>query len=137
MDEDPALEIGVAQIDAVLKYLPIFEEPGYQFGEWHTREGQSAYFSYKPEVDEFIRALYEQGLIIQFDWPSWGEENKRYRSDPAALDEADLLTIQKLLTAHVRADRFVEAHLAGIFREGHLAAILQRLKSIRCEMTTE
>jgi hypothetical protein len=24
VDEDPALEIGVAQIDAVLKYLPIF-----------------------------------------------------------------------------------------------------------------
>ena len=137
MAEDPAPEIGGGQIDAVLKYLPIFQEPGYQFGEWHTPEGQSAYFSYKPEVDEFVGTLYKQGLIIQFDWPSWKEEIRRYRSDPATLAKADLLTIRKLLTAHVRADRFVEGNLASIFREGHLTAILQRLKNIRREITDE
>jgi hypothetical protein len=135
--EDPAPEIGVAQIDAVLKYLPIFEEPGYQFGEWITREGESAHFSYEPEVDEFVKSLYEQGFIIQFDWPTWREEVRRYRSDPATLAEADLLTIRKLLTAHVRADRFVEGNLASIFKEGHLTAILRRLKDIRREIADE
>ena len=134
MSKDSVPEIGLQQIDAILKYLPLFEKQDYQFGQWVEQEGQFPYFSFSPEVDEFISTLYEQGMIIPFDWRSWSEEAERYQTDPEALEAADLLTLRKLLTAHVRADRFVEGHLASVFESGHITAILRRLKQIREKM---
>lgn len=133
--KDPIPEIGLQQINAILKYLPIFEKQDYQFGQWVEQEGQFPYFSFSPEVNEFISTLHKQNMIILFDWKSWREEAKRYQSDPDALEASDLLTVRKLLTAHVRADRFVEGHLASVFESGHITAILHRLKQIRDEMT--
>jgi hypothetical protein len=134
MNETPVPEIGPEQIDAVLEYLPTFERAGYQAGEWQTREGSLPVFVYRPKVNGFVQTLYEQRIIVHFDWTSWKEEARRYQSDPDSLAGANLLTLRKLLTAHVRADRFVEGHLAGVFASGHVAAILHRLEQIRDEM---
>jgi hypothetical protein len=57
-------------MDAILKYLPFFEEQDYQFGQWVEPEGQFPYFSFSPEVEEFIDALHKQGMIIPFEWTS-------------------------------------------------------------------
>jgi hypothetical protein len=133
--KDSIPEIGLQQINAILKYLSIFEKQDYQFGQWVEQEGQFPYFSFSPEVDEFIGALHKQNMIIPFDWKSWRAEAKRYQSDPDALEAVDLLTLRKLLTAHVRADRFTEGHLANVFESEHITAILRRLKQIRDEMT--
>jgi protein-tyrosine phosphatase len=127
MSEEVIPEIGPQQIDAILQYLPIFEKPGYKFGEWHD----SGYFSYSPEVDDFIQTLYRQEVVVPFDWTSWQEEARRYQSDPDALEAADLLTLRKLLTTHLRADRFVEGHLASALESGHITAILRRFREIR------
>ena len=135
MSKDSVPEIGLQQINVILKYLPIFEKQDYQFGQWVEQEGQFPYSSFSPEVDEFISMLYKQNMIIAFDWTSWSEEAERYRTDPAALEAADLLTLRKLLTAHVRADRFVEGHLASVFESGHMTAVLRRLKQIHDDMT--
>ena len=45
------------------------------------------------------------------------------------------VVVCELVTAHVRADRFVEGHLVSVFESGHITAILRRLKQIREEMT--
>ena len=135
MGRDAVPQIGLQQIDAILKYLPTFEKENYQFGQWVEPEGQFPYFSFSPEVDEFIDALHKQDLIIPFDWTSWSEEAEHYQTDAEALETADLLTLCKLLTVHVRADRFVEGHLASVFENGHITAILRRLKQIREKMT--
>jgi len=125
MSQNPIPEIGIQQIDAILEYLPVFDREDFQPGQWVEREGQFPHFAFCTEVGEFIHALYQQNVIIPFDWKSWSDEAIRYQSDPNALDESDLLTLRKLLTAHVRADRFVEGHLAGLFQSGHIAAILR------------
>jgi len=127
-------DIGVEQIDAVLKYLPRLEEEDYRFGEWGVPENHMPYFLFSPEANEFVRALYEEGIVIAFDWQDRWEEAKRYELNREALRTADLLTIRKLLTTHVRKDRFVEGHLASICDQGLLRAILERLKEIRAEM---
>jgi hypothetical protein len=127
-------ETGPQQLDAVLEFLPIFEKPGYVFGEWHSAEGQFPHYSMSREVVDFVQALYDQQVIFSFDWPSWQEEAKRYVSDPEALGTADVLTLRKLLTTHIRKDRFVEGHLAGMLERGHITAVLRRLKEIREQM---
>ena len=134
-EDEPVQEIGIQEIDAILKYLPIFEQPDYQFGQWVQKRGQFAYFAYSSEVLEFQSTLYRQNVIISFDWMSWGDEVKQYQAEPEALERADLFTLRKLLTAHVRADRFVEGHLAQVLENGHIAAILRRLQQIRGEMS--
>lgn len=134
MTQDAISGIGTEQIDAVLAYLPLFEAEGYTFGQWVASEGQFPYFRFSDEANRFVNTLYEQNMIIAFDWGSWTEEAERYRTDPAALRAADLLTICKLLTVHVRADRFTEGHLAAIFDESHLITLLRQLKRIRADL---
>ena len=127
-------EVGSHQLDAVLRFLPTFEQPGYVFGEWHSAEGQFPYCSMHREATEFVQALYDQQVVFSFDWRSWQREAERFVSDPEALDTANLLTLRKLLTTHVRKDRFVEGHLAGMLECGHVTAILRRLGKIREQM---
>jgi len=130
MSELVAPEIGLQQMDAILRFLPIFERQTH-FGEWVTPEGQFPYFSYDAAVSEFVGLLGEHEIMVVFDWPSWSDTAKQYEADSHALATADLLTLRKLLTTHVRADRFTEGHLASVLESGHLTAILRRLKQIR------
>ena len=132
--QDDVPEIGARQLDAVLRFLPIFEEPGYVFGEWHSPEGQFPCYSMSREAIDFVRVLYDQQVIFSFDWTNWQEEARRYFSDPETLETADLLTLRKLLTTHVRKDRFVEGHLGDLLERGHITAILRRLREIRERM---
>ena len=126
-----AQDVSPEQVDAVLAFLPIFESKEFSCGEWVVRNGYMPNFTYGPDVDGFVRALYEQHIVLQFDWVSWKDEAKRHMASPDSLAEADLLTIRKLLTTHVRADRFTEGHLGHIFERGHIVEILRRLKTIR------
>jgi hypothetical protein len=126
----PAIE--PKQLDAVLRFLPKFEQPEVVFGEWRSPEGQVPYYSMTGEAMDFFRAI--QPILFPFDWPSWQEEAERYVVDPQALATADLLTLRKLLTTHVRKDRFVEGHLGGMLESSHITAILRRLKEIREQM---
>lgn len=128
MNEADAPEIGPAQLDAILKFLPLLQGG---CGEWAVRPGQVPAFLYSSWVNDFVLTLYQQGIIIVFDWVDWKEQAERYQADPARLARADLLTLRKLLTLHVRADRFVEGHLAGVLESGHVTAILERMQQIR------
>lgn len=66
------------------------------------------------------------GFIQPFDWMNW-REGEQLVDDPVLLRRANLQTLRKLLTAHVRADRFSEGHLAGTFESGHILMILKRM----------
>jgi hypothetical protein len=77
-------------------------------------------------VVDFRRALYGEGLILDFGWLKWGEELERYQMRPEPLEEADLLTIWRILTAHAHKGRFVEGHLVGELKSGHILAVLRR-----------
>ena len=134
MSEDTIPAVGTQQLDAVLRFLPIFTQPNYTFGEWQGPEDSFPYFSMNRDTQAFIEALYEQNLVYSFDWTSWQEEAHRLMDNPQALETADLLILRKLLTTHVRADRFNEGHLASVLENGHITAILSRLKTIREEI---
>ncbi len=126
---------GAAQLDAILRFLPIFEQPGYRFTTLVEPPGRSAYYDHSPEVSDFIHACYQHNLmIVGFDWPSWQEEAWRYCREAQALQGADLLTLRRLITTHVRKDRFVGGHMVGMLESGHITAILRRLKEIRQQM---
>jgi ADP-ribosyl-[dinitrogen reductase] hydrolase len=117
-------------LQAVLRFLPLFEQPDFSPGEWVAPEGHLPYFNYTPEVLDFIRALSANGFIQPFDWMKWWE-GKQLVDNPALIAKTNLQTLRKLLTAHVRANRFTEGHLAGTFESGHMALILKRMAEIQ------
>lgn len=94
--------------------LPVFRTPG-------------------TDPDTAINALndvaYRLGWVLtDFDWSEWahGPECQMLVKDSANVASADTLTLARLLTAHLRQDRFCEGHLLGAFEGGHLTAIVRR-----------
>jgi hypothetical protein len=66
-----------------------------------------------------------------FDWGEWQPRAHALYRDPQALGRARLSTLRRLLTLHVRKDRFCEGHLAAMLAEGHIQAILRRIAELR------
>ena len=129
--------IRVEDMDALLRFLPIFESPGFVFGErypprWLGPKRWRLGFAGLTKLSrQFYKAIYKHHWAIGFDWGAWGDEARSYMEDPDKLRTADIETIRKLLTAHVRADRFIEGHFFRVLESGHIIAILRRLKQIR------
>ena len=123
------------QIDAILKLSPVFEKPERCYVEVAPPpEGDTnrfPYYTYSKEVLEFWRAPRENGFMIDFRWSAWQENAERLYENPELLKTADLDTLRKLLTTHVRKERFSEGHFAGMIRCGQIKAILARLAEIR------
>jgi ADP-ribosyl-[dinitrogen reductase] hydrolase len=125
--EDPPLTSD--NLQAVLKFLPVLQRPDFSPGEWITQQESLPYFNYTPEVLDFIRTLSSNGSIQPYDWMNW-HEGEQLVGTPELLGKANLQTLRKLLTAHVRADRFIEGYLAGTFESGHMTLILKRMVEI-------
>lgn len=121
---------GKARIDAILAYLPILETPGFKFGEVISRPGEFGYASMAREVDAFVQALYDNRWVEPFPWVEFQDEAEGYFEHPERLATVDLETIRKLLTLHVRKERFCDGHLLDMLEKGHIQAILRRLANL-------
>jgi len=120
------------QIDGILPYLKLFETPGFSFGHFVSKPGTFGWFSFSEQGNDFLFDLDRYGWVQPFDWtPTWLDEFSKYVNDPVMVESADAETIRKLLTMHVRAERFSEGQLCVIYEMGHLTALLRRLKAIR------
>jgi hypothetical protein len=126
------------QIDALLPYLDRFTAEGFSVGTWHNPPGVFPWFEFNEAVSEFQQALYDNGWITSsFNWTDWQETAKEYVEKPQTIESADAKTIQKLFTTHVRKERFCEGHLAAMFENGHVVALLRRLKEVRENVKAE
>jgi hypothetical protein len=125
----PETAITPEQIDALMPFLAALEDN--RSGERHDADGHSPYVSLDEVVGSFVHAVYEHGWVVPFDWTNWQPVAERYMSSPESLRQADAETIRRLLTLHVRKDRFCEGHLEAMFESGHITALLRRLAEIR------
>lgn len=121
----------VKNIEAVTSFLPVFEK-GTE-GDFYTITGGGS--GYTEAVHEFISRLNQEGFVYGFDWGSWlNEVGEEYVRNKDIIRSADILTIQKMLTAIVRADRFSDGVIKGMIDDGVIVAILRRLEEIRKQM---
>lgn len=116
---------------AIAEMLPAIVRVQSQPHEWRGGEQpdgtlQMPYVEYAPEVSALISALYARSITIAFDWGAWQDEARRFLEEDV-LARATVDDVRRLLTLHVRKDRFVEGHLGGMVERGHIAAILRRL----------
>jgi hypothetical protein len=123
-----------ARIAAITPFLPIFEaiapdDFAHLAGSTEGEIPFMGYLEYHPAVGQFMRACYENGLVLSFDWGAWADETHKYMKDPELITAASLRTCMKLLTTHLRAERFCDGHLEEVLRSGHIATVLRRLES--------
>jgi hypothetical protein len=79
--------------------------------------------------ENFCKMAHNSGWIDpSFDWQSWSttDEGKLLRQDLGAIKKATAPMLSRLLTALIRADRFIEGSLADAFQRGHILAISDR-----------
>lgn len=101
----------------VLAFLPQLRAQDFRAGEW--------------DPGTFVRTLYDQDVIIGFDWPAWKQSRGReLYDDPRELASADLDDLRRMLTTLVRQDRFVEGLLLAEIENGFVTRILERVAEI-------
>lgn len=127
---DEAVRPSRAGVEAVLAYLPVFEDPRFLPEVVVAEEEGWTLEQYTREVYEFERTLYRTGFVVRFDWSRWEPEAFRYYRDPALLATAGCSVIRRLLTFHIRKNVICEGHLAEMLRDGQIQAILRRLAAL-------
>ena len=117
---------------ALAVFLPVFEAPGFHFGRMILLPGDEFHYSLSEEASRFVKTCYDMGWVRSFDWAEWNEtlEAVSLRDDPASLEEATDVQLEKLLTALIRQDRFVEGSLGKDFESGLLKRILKRASAL-------
>jgi hypothetical protein len=132
----------IESIDALLAFLPMAEarlSPGQWTGGDRRPDGVITMPAFSPAgwLLRFHRAAYANGWVRPgFHWSSWYEHTGRAYEDPARVQRASVDTICRLLTAHIRADRFIEGNLGEVVSSGMLGHILRRLAVIRERLVT-
>lgn len=128
-----------ADIEAVLQFAPMLERRQADASfiwDGVTKEGETkvismGYISYGRDIEAFVSTLYDHGFIQTFNWAQWQERAEEYFEQPELISKADLQTCVKLLTLHVRKDRFLDGHLGEMIASGHIARVLHRLNLLR------
>jgi len=91
---------------------------------------------YNPTIWKFQRALYDHGFIRDYDWMKWQPQAVRIYENPDLLCNAQMRTCVKLLTLHIRRERFDDGHLAGMLSSGHITVILRRMGKLASHKST-
>jgi hypothetical protein len=127
-------KISLANIDSVTSYLPGLRNIGSKdvflpgiFLESH----------YTSLVDGLMCALEENNFVSSFDWVSWQARGASYFRNKKKIESAKLETCVKLLTLHVRKDRYCANHFGAMVARGHIQAILSRLARLRGNLQNE
>ncbi|WP_242039700.1 O-acetyl-ADP-ribose deacetylase [Anabaena sphaerica] len=126
--------ITLANLENVLAFKSLFFNNQVKLYNIQTEPLTLEPYCYSREFNRFITALDQENFVIPFNWTDWQNEGNRLIKHPEFLATADLSTLQKLLTFHVRQDRFCSGHLAAMIENGHFLAILNRLQAIHTEL---
>ncbi|MET0626247.1 MAG: DUF6508 domain-containing protein [Pyrinomonadaceae bacterium] len=130
-------EITREDIDALLEYLPRFEELGRTFAKWGDVEKNAdgsismPYPIYDEDVDEFFRLVGQRGWIDVGYKP---EEAARMLAGEEVIEQASLEQVKTMLTYCVRGERFCDGHRESLLMGGQIVSLLRRLKTIREQM---
>lgn len=119
-------------LDAVLLHLPrLREQVESRMSDPDTAEGlYSEEFS--SSVRQVVKAFFRHRFMFPFNYQPWMEEARKLEENRELLVKADLDTLRKLVVVHWRQDYwdYDNAHWEFIAANGHLVALLDRLKEI-------
>jgi hypothetical protein len=128
-------------IRRLISFLPLLSDRNAKHGDGPSIEdaGENA-FSILPAVlsetsSSFVEACYDENFVQPFDWTEWSKRHETELSDQTFIAQADIPRIIRLLTTHIRADRFCDGHLLSVLEDGTVVRILERLNEINSEQS--
>ena len=129
------------RLKALACFVPIFMEPGFQFGIWEkSPPDESGVLSFpwctlSKAAAEFESACYEFEWVRQFDWSGWRdtETSRRLMESPEQVSTASAGELAKMLTVFIRGERFCDGTLNSAFDQGFLTSIVQRAAALLVE----
>lgn len=105
------------------KYRSISESDILQIHQGHVYGLDAA----RELLDEFNRL----GFTTPFDWIEWSKQlPENWQTDSSLLETADLETLRRLLTTHLRLERIVFGHIDVLFRNGYMDKFINRLETL-------
>lgn len=127
-------EVTPEQIDELLEFLPKFEEPGREFAVWKGGETDESGVMRMPHpaYDEDVYRFFE--LVAQKQWADYNYGDKaphEILENPERIANASMEQIRAVLTYCARGERFGDGHWEYLLKEGKVAAVLRRLRSLR------
>jgi hypothetical protein len=115
------------RLSALGAFSDLFLSNQFVLGAWDETG-----FRNSDDTDQFIRHCYDQGWVMQLNWPEWiaTDEAKNLCNTAAILNTATPEQLAALLTTSIRQSRFVEGGLEAWYENGWLLAICQRAKQL-------
>lgn len=127
--------IRLEDIDALLSYLPLFEDPGRTFVKsWAGGEKNASgtftmpYPIYEDDVLSFIRLA---GQPTWSDYSYYPAKARKMLEDDTIIANCSLADFKTMLTYCVRGERFCDGHWEGLLKSGRIVVLLKRLKEMR------
>ena len=123
------MKFSAGSLDRVLAFLPYFEDEATDKFVF-SPDAVAGPYVYAEEVQRFVLALYEEGIVFDFDWLGWRETAITYLADRSLIETADLETICRLVTTIARAEKNTNGILAEMISKGVITDILKRLEEL-------
>ena len=117
-------------IQTLLAYVSYFESDDDFKDYAEIKDGGISHCFLEGQAKDFVEDCYEHHFVQDFDWPKWVDKHPALARKGEGVENADLATIGKMLTAHCRGDRFCEGHLLSVMKNGQVLKILKRLQQI-------
>ncbi len=129
--------------DGLFSLLPEIEATK-KFGELKSGEKLEdgslifPYWSSSKIVDKVFELIHELDIVPVFDWTSWDEGKSILNNQDFNYSNLDTITLCKLLTTIVRADRFNDGFFVLNFENGVIPKIIKAIKQNeikKCKIT--
>lgn len=90
-----------------------------------------------PHLANLLITMQSTEFTSPFDWQAEFEKNPETLEDVELIKSADLETLRKIMTAHIRIDRMSDGHLESLIDSGYWNECLTRLAEIYNDMGEE
>ena len=133
--QNKVLSKEITEWQRLFDLIPLIEDTK-TFGEFAGREkiSEEVYtFPYvvpAAVIDDFFRIVHELDIVPVFDWTNWTEGRGLLNDQNADYSKLDIITLCKLITVIVRADRFNEGFMVSCFKSGIVLKILKALSGM-------
>ena len=105
-----------------------------KFGEWKGGEELDdgsftmPYCEWNEIIREVVHTFNELNLLVKFDWVNWTEGKTILNNKDFDYSKLDTVTLCKLFTTIIRADRFNEGGLILCFNNGIVSNIIKAMQ---------
>jgi hypothetical protein len=85
------------------------------------------HWRYTEKISQLVKMTYELNIVVPFDWREWKEGQAMINDPQQDYAQLDGVTLCKLITLIVRAERFYEGYLNNCLKNGSVLKIVTAL----------